>query len=510
MRRLIFLFPLLLGAAAEETADKPPADDADKTPAVKAPTEKISEEEPKSRRPAAPPEVFEQALGDYYADEYVSAASAMYDYIATNEATVENYEWAEYFLGVSLYRLGFRHGGTEYLYNVAKNRSRPEILPDALARLEEAFDEPHDERLLDAQLVVEGDFGYLPPYVSGFVFYHQGLADLRAKRLVWAERLFDEIPEDSKYFARSLYALGVQRLTKNRQTDAVKFFRRALAHPASDRKLRNEARLALARVLYEKEEYRAALAMYDLVEVPELSIAEASLYLEKAWTSYWLGDYRKTMGILYALEAPSYRDYFAPEKYLLRALVYKDLCHYIPAKREIRRFRFRYQETLDNIRERIDLREDDRLRTAALSRGRLGRLAGFRRQIADEADRIDTIGGSWVEVGLDDHLRGVYALKAEQTDLRLEAMLRRATRNIAEELVEFEEQMYLLDYEIGLAIYRRLKKEDARRPTEADDLSIPLAGDAVYYEFDEEFWNDELPDYDFFVENRCFDEGARD
>ncbi|MEM7675823.1 MAG: hypothetical protein AAF449_07455, partial [Myxococcota bacterium] len=183
---------------------------------------------------------------------------------------------------------------------------------------------------------------------------------------------------------------------------------------------------------------------------------------------------------------------------------------YIPAKREIRRFRFRFGRTLENISERIDLRDDDVLRSAALQRGQLGRLAAFRRKLSDEANRIDTIGGSWVEVGLDEQLRSVYRLKADQVDLQLAADLRRATRSVAEELVDFEEQMYLLDYEVGLAIYRRLRKEDARRPTEADDLSIPIAGDRVFYNFDDEFWNDELPTYDFLVENRCFDEGGQE
>ena len=186
------------------------------------------------------------------------------------------------------------------------------------------------------------------------------------------------------------------------------------------------------------------------------------------------------------------------------------MCHYIPAKREIRRFRFRFGRTLQNIGDRIDLREDDVLRTAALQRGQLGRVASFRRKLSDEATRIDTIGGSWVEVGLDEQLRQMYELKAQQVDLELAAELRRATREVAQELVDFEEQMYLLDYEVGLAIYRRLRKEDARRPTEADDLSIPLAGENVFYKFEDEFWNDELPTYDFLVENRCFDEGGQE
>ena len=490
----LLLAPLLI--AAEPGPEAPPT----AAPAAEA--------QSGPRRRAAPPEVFEDGLGSYYAADFEAAAAKMYDYLSTNEDSVENYEWAEYFLGASLEALGFTHGAAEYLFNVAKNRTRPEILPEALERIEALMEGPHDDELLFRRLIVDSEFGYLPGRVADFVNYQKAMADLLDGRIEWAERLFDGIPDDSPFKPLAIYTVGVQRLKGNRMSDAVKSFRVALAHPLANRDTRNKARLALARVLYETERYAAAQKLYDQVEVPELTTAEASLYLEKAWTSYFLRDYRRTMGILYALEAPSYRSYFAPERFLLRALVYRSLCHYIPAKREIRRFRFRYDRTLANIRARIDLREDDVLRTAALSRGALAGLADFRRLLADEADRVDTIGGAWVEVGLDEQLRRLYTLKAKQVDLRLAAELTRATRAVAEELVDFEEQMYLLDYEVGLEIYKRLRKEDARRPSKADDLDIPYGGDQVYFAFDDEFWNDELAHYDFFVENRCFDEGG--
>lgn len=461
-------------------------------------------------RPAAPPATFEAGLGAFYADDFATAAAQMYDYVATNPGTVDNYEWAEYFLGVSLARLNFSGAAAEYLFNVAKNRTRPEILPDALLELETLLAGPHDESLLDEKLLADTDFGYLPAAIADFVYYHQGLQDLRADRLQWAQRLFDRIRENSPYLPQAWYALAVEHLRKNDNAAAVQNFKRALNHPQADRDTRNRARLALARILYEAERYDGAKSIYDQVEVPELTTAEASLYLEKAWTLYWMRDYRRAMGILYALEAPSYRDYFAPEKFLLRALIYQNLCHYIPAKREIRRFRLRFGRTLDTIRARADLREDPVLRGAALQRGILKRRADFRRMIAQEADSIDNLGGSWVEVGLDEHLRRIYQLKAQKLDLELDSLLRREARTVAEELVDFEEQMYLLDYEIGLAIYRRLRKEDARRPTEDDSLDIPIGGRSAYYNFTDEFWNDELAHLQFFVENRCFDEGAKE
>lgn len=493
-------------APADEDPEPQPADPAEEPPAVDAPDETRKEPEV---RPTAPPKRFQEGLSAFYGDNFEAAAARMYDYVATNEPTAENYDWAEYFLGASLSRLGFRQGASEYLYNVAKNRSSPEVLPEALVELEKIVNSgPFDEALIIDRLFVDSDFGYLPPYISSFVRYHQGLADLRAGRLAWAKRLFDQIPEDDPYYPEAQYALGVERLKKKKDPEAVRLFRLALVHPQSDRELRNLCRLALARVLYEEEEYADALRIYDQVEVPELSTAEASLFLEKAWAHYWLRDFRQTMGILYALEAPSYRDFYSPEKFLLRSLIYMNMCHYIPAKREIRRFRFRFQSPLESIRSRIDLREDEVLRNAALQDGKIGRMADLRRMLAREADDIDTVGGAWIETGLDEQLRKIYRLAIRRTDLRLNAMLSAESRRVAEELVEFEEQMYLLDYEVGLAIYRRLRKEDARRETEQDDLGIPIAGDQTYFAFDGEFWNDELPTYDFYIENRCFDQGG--
>jgi hypothetical protein len=369
--------------------------------------------------------------------------------------------------------------------------------------------EPHDERLLDLRLVVDTDFGYLPKRIAAFVRYRQGLADLRAGRRAWATRLFDAIPRKTPHDAKALYALGVDDLRRQEDAAAVGRLRAALAHPEASRETRNRSRLALARVLYELERYAAADAMYRRVEVPELTAAEGELLLERAWTAYWRGDHRDAMGLLYALEAPSYRDLHAPEKFLLRALIYKKLCHYIPAKRAVRRFRLAFGPTLDNIRRRIDLREDEVLRRAAESRkGKLARLMAFRRRLTREARRIDGVGGAWRETGLDERLREMYRLAARRADLRIDDALATATRREARELVELEEQMYLLDYEIGLAIYRRLKEARARRGDDDAPLDIPLAGEEAIYPFVGEFWNDELSRFDFLIENRCFEEGG--
>ena len=60
-----------------------------------------------------------------------------------------------------------------------------------------------------------------------------------------------------------------------------------------------------------------------------------------------------------------FRDEFLPDKYLLRALIYRDLCHYLPAKRAAKELTRRFADSLEAIRERDDLTQDLRLRRAA-------------------------------------------------------------------------------------------------------------------------------------------------
>ena len=58
--------------------------------------------------------------------------------------------------------------------------------------------------------------------------------------------------------------------------------------------------------------------------------------------------------------------------------------------------------------------------------------------------------------------------------------------------------------EVGLDIFKRLKAEEARLGAEKP-LVIPYDSENVYYEFDTEFWNDELHSYEFFINSRCFE-----
>ena len=124
-------------------------------------------------------DVFEDGVRAFEAGDEVTAANKMWHYLKGSPQTADHYEWAELYLARALLREGFTHGGLEYLYNVARERKRPELLPVALSIIEQVREvHPYDEELIDRDLLAGTDFGALPPANKSFVEFQQGRIDL--------------------------------------------------------------------------------------------------------------------------------------------------------------------------------------------------------------------------------------------------------------------------------------------------------------------------------------------
>jgi tetratricopeptide (TPR) repeat protein len=457
------------------------------------------------------PEIFNIALADFYDERYPEAAAGFWGYIHFGEgASAENTEWAQYFLAECLRKLGFWHAAVQYYYTVAKTRSRPEILPDALGRLEAiSRRRPFSESLIFEDLVYDSEFGFLPPFLADWVQYVQGLYDYKNGLVEWAERHFNAIAKTSPYALKAMYVQAVYALQNNKDDAAIAMFDTIVSSSITSPEIKNQANLALARLLFDTKQYPEALKAYDKVVQNDLSFEQAELLLEKAWTFYLLGDRRKAMGLLHSLDAPSYEHYFLPDAYVLRGLILKDLCHFIPSKRVTRAFRFRYARAIDMLHRRVDMRKIGGILDAATQEGIIGRRTMFLRSLEAERKLIEKFDTYWEDVDLDQHLRKIYDLEIREQSRLWNIEFAKSADRSALDLLEIEEQVNLLDYELGLDIFKRLKAEGAKRTIE-EPLRIPYDSANVYYEFDAEYWNDELHSYKYFINSRCFEmEGGK-
>lgn len=462
--------------------------------------------------PAAPkkvdPKAFEVALDDYFSGRPKDAAPKLFEYVENMPPTDENHAWAQFFLAKSLLDLKLRHAAAVYLSRIARERTNPAVVPRALEELQKLTDLPHDEVLVDEQVFGTIDLGFLPEEVASYAHYQQGLVDLKVGNERWATTHFAKLPEGSSEASSARFAMLVTRLKtikKDLPADMVEQFLAV----ARDRKLtqeaRNEATLAVARLRYEQGDFSGALEAYDLVVLPALDPGRASLYLEEAWTRYQLGQAHAAMGLLTTLDAPSFREEFLPDKYLLRAMIYRDLCHYLPAKRAAKELTRRYAESLDAIREREDLTTDPRLLRAASAHGSTRRAHRFLDALDLEGERLGRFAGSFGE-RLFSHLTRLYDLQRAEAIRVYQARLRDSVRGEADRLLRAAEQVRLMEYEVGLKLYERVKKSARLVPLIEEK---PLSPSQVAFHFEDEYWNDELRDYRFSLKSRCIEETAQ-
>lgn len=486
-----------VGDAAAATAAAAPSGPGGSTASAAAPQPKKID-----------PRIFDSALNDYFTGHPKDAAPKLFDYTENLPSTDENYAWAQFFLAKSLIEINLRHAGAVYLARIARERTNPAVLPKALEELQKLTDLPHDEVMIDEQVFGALDLGFLPEEVAGYAHYQQGLVDLRVGNERWATTHFSKLPEGSAEASRAKYAMLVTRL-RTAKRDIPKEMVDQFFELARDEKLtleaRNDAVLAVARLRYEQQDYQGALEAYGLVKLPELDTGRATLYLEEAWTRYQLGQVHAAMGLLTTLDAPSFREEFLPDKYLLKALIYRDLCHYLPAKRSAKELTRKYADSLEAVREREDLTADARLLRAASARGNTRRAKKFLESLELEGEQLGRYAGTFGD-RMFGYMTRLYDLARAEGQRVYTERLNDSVRVEADKLLRAAEQVRLMEYEVGLKLYERVKRGAKLVPLLEEE---PLTDNQVAFKFVDEYWNDELRDFRFSLKSRCIEETAR-
>ena len=269
------------------------------------------------------------------------------------------------------------------------------------------------------------------------------------------------------------------------------------------RGIRGKALHSLARLLFEQKQYAAAYT--TLGNIPKNTELSSEILLERGWSKYKAGDPHRAMGLLYALDAPVFRRLFAPEKYVLRGLIYRRFCHFRAAKLAARKFRQEFGETLLEIREGKPLTDIKQIREASLRRVQSRKLHLFARSLRMEIDALGKWTEEWEKGGLLKNLKRVYQQKQEQIKGDLAQSLQASAREVAEEMLDAEEQVNLLEYEVGQAIFQRLSESASLTQARKRAAKVPISSERTYYRFGGEYWTLELPHYKFNIEDRCVD-----
>lgn len=506
IRRSIFLAGMLglwcsVAAFAQEQGQEAPKTESEKQEPSEAPA--AAEPEPLEASAEAEIPEFPLAMEALLLGEHLNAARLAYVALNKTKAGTEKYESTQFVLAESLRGAGFTQAAAEYYFTVIEQRTNPALLPRALEGIERMTRERYlDEDLLLRGVIVDADLANVPVEIANFLNYYRGLSNLRLGYKEWADSDFASVSGEAYYAQLSRYVNAVDLVRENKFEEASKIVDELLAKEDLDPEIRSKISVMRSRVWYEAGKTKEAIEEYRKTD-KSIDATQGELLLERAWAHFRAGDYHDAMGLLYALGAPSSKRLFLPDQYVIRGLIYQRFCHFRAAKAAVRDFRDRYLSAVAELKEGVLAHEVEMVARAAETQADVGHKLHIFRLTKNEKAEIDEERGKLSEGGLDKHLEEIYAQLEIRAETRYKRSLQEGAKRMAERLLEADEQANLLDYEVGVSIFKPIAPATGVVKLRAPAEKVPSSGPKVYFPFDGEFWSDELPDFRFLIQDRC-------
>jgi len=443
---------------------------------------------------------YEHAVEASLDKKWTKAARASFAYMKGVSAEDSRYDRAMLLLAQASEKLGFSYPASLWYLDIARSGRNADLQDEAISGLERIImGGPHDAETLVEGYVGTADISGLRPELQAFVDYQQGLDSIRRGLDKWADQQLAKVPKGSPYYFRVQYVRAVRLLARNRMREARKALEALIETKKLPKDVKNDTRLALARLAMEERRYEDAVAQYEGVR--HLAPGRPSLLLEMAWARFYTGDSRRALGLLIALDAPAYQGLIAPERYLLEAMCLRRLCQFEPARIAAIRLRERHGDALDDLHRGVPPNESASIRSAAEQRGAARDTWKLLRLLRVERENLKHAGfGKDLKI----HMAQIYDVGIAQIERRLEEKVKPEVGDLVRELVAAEDGVRLILHELSVGLLRGRRRPPG--PREVAAKAIRAQENQVSYVFEGEFWTDELDDLVVNIPDRCLDE----
>jgi len=310
--------------------------------------------------------------------------------------------------------------------------------------------------------------------------------------------------------------------------DCIRFSERNQSRAKSPSKVKqleinaDYCRAGLARSAYGGKDFKQAELFY--LDIQKESFVWPDILLEEAWTSYYIKNYNRTLGKLVSYKAPVFDFIFKPEIEVLKALTYLKMCLYDDAR-----------STADQFQDEL-FNKSKELRSFLNSRGKnykyfYNLIADFESgkklpiSILDPLMKSISKEGAYMEMkaALSDAIREYNGLRKKQrsgfrnnlmTNIKavlddyrttIGSYVRASLVSKYAELYDAFEGMSYIKLEI--LAQKKEKLYQAATPSEnkkrGDVKNIDRNDKQYFWNFNGEFWADELGDYVFALRSEC-------
>lgn len=401
-------------------------------------------------------------------------------------------------LGIGLARLNISFGATQILKGLAKTRNGSKIGEAALIEMSKiAQSRFYDQEEIAEDLLVSNEFAPYHSDVESFIGFHAGLYSLTRGFKDWTEKEFSKIKPGTYWDYKMRYLKALGEIARDRVENGKQKLEELRLDELVPTDIRERARLQSARLAFEQGDFRNAYQLYTNLNLPIRTAGR--IFVERAWSQFYLKNYSKALGLLEVSKAPVFSSSDHPERYVLGMLIYRELCHYESVITTAEQYRDRFGDALDAIRARGDLQKVPIIANMAMSHEKIQSEVNFLNQTRDEYLELQDL--DWDEYDFYDELLKAYEFKNEDLKGRIDHMILEKSREIAQQIVDVEEQIVFLDYSAKLDQLRIVRRGENRN-YKSESFSL-LRFDKLFWPVEGEHWVDELEDYTMLIRSRC-------
>lgn len=546
---IVLLSALLVsGTSVAQSAES--AEDVisgDAASGVEASGETVTPAEVDSVRAAQPssggaPSDVQEAVRLFDAENYSQAALVLWDYLRDAEIGSPGYARAQYEIARTLVKLELYQSALLFFDEILlEGPDHPYFASSApwLMGISEAF--PGDNLMLqrlsnfavifpqDIEPKYHDDFAFL----MGQYFYDQGELERSLEYLdtistgspVYNEALFlSAITDIRRYEARpaSQKLIELMRILEGsrRGDDAAE-------------ELQRLTRITMARTFYSAGQYDDALRYYE--QIPQESTYWLDALFESSWAYFQVDEYNRALGNLHSLNSPFFNDQYYPEAPILQAVILFYNCQFEQVRLTLDEFNYVYVPLREELEITIDSFQTDDdffeyLQSAELQDEQAANFDPKLQQIVDatldakslqealtlvdtieaEQRRLSSMPGQFQSSTLGSFLGG--EIQRIQGDASRDggALARERLNAVLQELREKERQASAILVETDLAEADALSADlSSELVSDASGArEITVGKDEIMWEFQGEYWRDELGHYYYRIASECSVSGA--
>src|SRR5512143_3261838 len=305
--------------------------------------------EPESAASTPPSKTLERAIKLYDKKDFFSASIELKKVLDGESGDdAQNKQRAEFFMGKTLYQMGFYAGALAYFDKIVQAGDNhtyhgatlkwlaalSRVLPETSGILQKigtydpsALNDPSLASVKDELL-----------FLLGRHYYNKG-GDGDFDKAIG---LFEQVDRQSPFYIKAKFFEGVTYVREYQGKPAVDAFKEILVigeerpkqYSADDiDNYRELAQLQMARVFYSTQQYDTSIKYFE--KLPQDSADWAESLFEASWAYFMKTLNSKALGNIHTLNAPYFENQFYPEAVLLKSVIYFKYCLYDQAEEAV-------------------------------------------------------------------------------------------------------------------------------------------------------------------------------